>query len=110
MHVIFSIDVEEEGLFSGAYPRRPPGVASAGELRRRHLRLCALEGGKVDGVTERRAYEIDWQNKLAGPVVGMFLVSMGMRREIEIKAKITPQTQEIVDATASQRLFPSASI
>lgn len=34
MKLVISIDVEEEGLFSGRYPRIPPGVTNVGELRR----------------------------------------------------------------------------
>ncbi len=34
MKLVISIDVEEEGLFSGHYPRTPPGVANVGELHR----------------------------------------------------------------------------
>jgi hypothetical protein len=34
MQLIISIDVEEEGLFSGQYPRTPPGVTNVTELSR----------------------------------------------------------------------------
>ncbi len=34
MKLVISIDVEEEGLFSGQYPRTPPGVANVAQLRR----------------------------------------------------------------------------
>lgn len=34
MRLVISIDVEEEGLFSGRYPRTPPGVENVRELRR----------------------------------------------------------------------------
>jgi hypothetical protein len=34
MKLVISIDVEEEGLFSGDYPRTPPGVSNVAELRR----------------------------------------------------------------------------
>ena len=34
MRLVISIDVEEEGLFSGRYPRTPPGVENVKELRR----------------------------------------------------------------------------
>ena len=34
MRVVVSVDVEEEGLFSGEYPRRPPGVANVARLER----------------------------------------------------------------------------
>ena len=34
MQLIISIDVEEEGLFSGQYPRTPPGVTNVAELSR----------------------------------------------------------------------------
>jgi hypothetical protein len=34
MKLVISIDVEEEGLFSGHYPRTPPGVANVAELAR----------------------------------------------------------------------------
>lgn len=33
MKLVISIDVEEEGLFSGEYPRTPPGVANVSRLR-----------------------------------------------------------------------------
>ena len=33
MKLVISIDVEEEGLFSGHYPRTPPGVTNVAELR-----------------------------------------------------------------------------
>src|SRR5574340_349784 len=34
MKLVISIDVEEEGLFSGAYPRTPPGVSNVANLQR----------------------------------------------------------------------------
>ena len=34
MKLVISIDVEEEGLFSGLYPRTPPGVTNVAELAR----------------------------------------------------------------------------
>jgi hypothetical protein len=34
MQLVISIDVEEEGLFSGHYPRTPPGVTNVAELAR----------------------------------------------------------------------------
>jgi hypothetical protein len=34
LRLVISIDVEEEGLFSGRYPRTPPGVENVRELRR----------------------------------------------------------------------------
>jgi hypothetical protein len=34
MKLVISIDVEEEGLFSGHYPRTPPGVTNVAELER----------------------------------------------------------------------------
>lgn len=34
MKLVISIDVEEEGLFSGRYPRTPPGVTNVAELQR----------------------------------------------------------------------------
>jgi hypothetical protein len=34
MKLVISIDVEEEGLFSGAYPRTPPGVTNVAALSR----------------------------------------------------------------------------
>jgi hypothetical protein len=34
MKLVISIDVEEEGLFSGRYPRTPPGVNNVAELAR----------------------------------------------------------------------------
>jgi hypothetical protein len=34
MKLVISIDVEEEGLFSGDYPRVPKGVANVGQLQR----------------------------------------------------------------------------
>ncbi len=34
MKLVISIDVEEEGLFFGDYPRTPPGVRNVAELRR----------------------------------------------------------------------------
>lgn len=34
MKLVISIDVEEEGLFSGAYPRAPQGVANVAQLER----------------------------------------------------------------------------
>ncbi|MFA5110705.1 MAG: hypothetical protein WC443_04805 [Desulfobaccales bacterium] len=34
MQLVISIDVEEEGLFFGHYPRTPPGVTNVAELRR----------------------------------------------------------------------------
>jgi hypothetical protein len=34
MKLVISIDVEEEGLFCGNYPRTPPGVTNVAELRR----------------------------------------------------------------------------
>jgi hypothetical protein len=34
MKLVISIDVEEEGLFSGAYPRTPPGVTNVAALKR----------------------------------------------------------------------------
>ena len=34
MKLVISIDVEEEGLFSGRYPRRPPGVNNIAALSR----------------------------------------------------------------------------
>jgi hypothetical protein len=34
MYLVISVDVEEEGLFSGKYPRVPPGVANVAHLRR----------------------------------------------------------------------------
>jgi hypothetical protein len=34
MQLVISIDVEEEGLFSGVYARTPPGVSNVQELRR----------------------------------------------------------------------------
>ena len=34
MKLVISIDVEEEGLFSGHYPRTPPGVTNVAELAR----------------------------------------------------------------------------
>ena len=34
MKLVISIDVEEEGLFSGQYPRTPPGVSNVAELER----------------------------------------------------------------------------
>jgi len=34
MKLVISIDVEEEGLFSGDYPRTPPGVTNVAELGR----------------------------------------------------------------------------
>jgi hypothetical protein len=34
LRLVISIDVEEEGLFSGRYPRIPPGVENVRELRR----------------------------------------------------------------------------
>ena len=34
MKLVISIDVEEEGLFSGRYPRTPPGVTNVAELER----------------------------------------------------------------------------
>jgi len=34
LRLVISIDVEEEGLFSGRYPRTPPGVDNVRELRR----------------------------------------------------------------------------
>ncbi len=34
MKLVISLDVEEEGLFSGQYPRRPPGVKNVSALNR----------------------------------------------------------------------------
>jgi len=34
MKLVISIDVEEEGLFSGQYPRTPPGVSNVANLQR----------------------------------------------------------------------------
>ena len=34
MKLVISIDVEEEGLFFGHYPRTPPGVTNIAELSR----------------------------------------------------------------------------
>ena len=34
MKLVISIDVEEEGLFFGQYPRTPPGVTNVAELAR----------------------------------------------------------------------------
>ena len=34
MKLVISVDVEEEGLFSGQYPRQPPGVTNVEQLRR----------------------------------------------------------------------------
>jgi len=34
MKLVISIDVEEEGLFSGKYPRTPPGVSNVAQLKR----------------------------------------------------------------------------
>jgi len=34
LSLAITLDVEEEGLFSGRYPRTPPGVANVAELRR----------------------------------------------------------------------------
>ena len=34
MKLVISVDVEEEGLFSGSYPRRPPGVENVRRLHR----------------------------------------------------------------------------
>jgi len=34
LKLVFSIDVEEEGLFSGRYPRIPPGVTNVAHLSR----------------------------------------------------------------------------
>ncbi|OGP70420.1 MAG: hypothetical protein A2Y80_04315 [Deltaproteobacteria bacterium RBG_13_58_19] len=34
LKLIISIDVEEEGLFSGEYPRTPPGVSNVAQLKR----------------------------------------------------------------------------
>jgi len=34
MQIVISIDVEEEGLFCGSYPRRPPGVRNVAHLSR----------------------------------------------------------------------------
>jgi hypothetical protein len=34
LKVVISIDVEEEGLFSGRYPRTPPGVTNVADLER----------------------------------------------------------------------------
>ncbi len=34
MKLVIGVDVEEEGLFSGRYPRTPPGVANVLELKR----------------------------------------------------------------------------
>ena len=34
MKLVVSIDVEEEGLFFGRYPRTPPGVTNVAELFR----------------------------------------------------------------------------
>ena len=34
MKLVISMDVEEEGLFSGQYPRRPPGVKNVAALNR----------------------------------------------------------------------------
>ncbi len=34
MKLVISLDVEEEGLFFGRYPRTPPGVTNVAELRR----------------------------------------------------------------------------
>jgi hypothetical protein len=34
MKLVISVDVEEEGLFSGGYPRTPPGVSNVAQLRR----------------------------------------------------------------------------
>ena len=34
MKLVISLDVEEEGLFSGLYPRTPPGVTNVAELER----------------------------------------------------------------------------
>jgi len=34
VQLVISIDVEEEGLFSGSYPRTPPGVTNVAELER----------------------------------------------------------------------------
>jgi hypothetical protein len=34
MKLVISVDVEEEGLFSGHYPRTPPGVTNVAELER----------------------------------------------------------------------------
>jgi hypothetical protein len=34
MKLVISVDVEEEGLFSGHYPRTPPGVSNVAELER----------------------------------------------------------------------------
>ena len=34
MKLVISVDVEEEGLFSGRYPRRPPGVKNVAALNR----------------------------------------------------------------------------
>lgn len=34
MKLVISVDVEEEGLFCGHYPRTPPGVANVAELER----------------------------------------------------------------------------
>jgi hypothetical protein len=43
MKLVISIDVEEEGLFSGNYPRTPPGVSNVAELER--LAFIPLEFG-----------------------------------------------------------------
>jgi hypothetical protein len=34
MKLVISVDVEEEGLFSGSYPRTPPGASNVAELSR----------------------------------------------------------------------------
>lgn len=43
MKLVISVDVEEEGLFSGEYPRVPAGVANVAQLRR--LEFIPLEFG-----------------------------------------------------------------
>ncbi len=34
LKLVVTVDVEEEGLFTGRYPRIPPGVKNVQELRR----------------------------------------------------------------------------
>lgn len=43
LYLAITLDVEEEGLFSGRYPRTPPGVENVAELRR--LRFIPQEFG-----------------------------------------------------------------
>jgi hypothetical protein len=56
MKLVISIDVEEEGLFCGEYPRRPPGVRNVAHLRR--LEFVTKEFGVP--LTLLATYPVAW--------------------------------------------------